>query len=138
MRVCLLPIILNMFHFIYAYTQPVAAATSAPVQVATIFVAAAVKSQYSNKPRTPISMADKLKAAQAYAKKCPCCAKTVYKAEELFANGSSWHPMCFTCGGRGDQGCKRRLNATNFQSRTGEPYCKACFNRFANTMVRKQ
>ncbi len=45
--------------------------------------------------------------------------------------------MCFTCGGTGDQGCKRRLNAQNFHLQSGEPQCSACFDRLVKAAIQK-
>lgn len=41
--------------------------------------------------------------------KCPVCTKSVYKTEQLLALKETWHKECFICGGKGDQGCKRKL-----------------------------
>ena len=105
---------------------------------------AASKQSSGSETSTPASRcgagrADKFKqfGASAGGNKCPCCAKTVYKAEELFALNSFWHPSCFTCGGVGDAGCKRRLTKQDFQVNTGSPYCNACFERIVKDTISK-
>ena len=45
------------------------------------------------------SAIDRFRESAGDKKKCPNCAKTVYKMEELLALGCIWHKDCFTCGG---------------------------------------
>lgn len=86
-------------------------------------------------------VADKFKslgAASSNTNKCPTCTKTVYKAEELFALNCSWHPTCFTCGGTGSNGCKRKLSQQEFQNHLGAPFCAACFQRVSKESIAAQ
>jgi LIM domain len=62
-------------------------------------------------------------------KRCPSCARTVYKVEEILCSGCPWHKECFKCGGTGDLGCQRKLNLLDFTPHFGVPYCKACYIR---------
>lgn len=82
-----------------------------------------------------LALADKLREANSSANKCPACTKTVYKAEELFALNSFWHPTCFTCGGTSGQGCNRRLTQQGFQNYQGSPFCNACFDKQVKAML---
>jgi cysteine and glycine-rich protein len=59
--------------------------------------------------------------------KCPSCAKSVYKVEEILCAGGAWHKECFKCGGVGDLGCQRKLNPSDFKSHAAVPYCKGCY-----------
>lgn len=77
------------------------------------------------------SASDKFRTKVGEAAKCPACTKIVYKMEELYGLGLSWHKSCFTCGGTGDDGCKRKLSQQEYHNRNGAPFCNACFNRLA-------
>ncbi|KAL5480115.1 hypothetical protein EMCRGX_G023737 [Ephydatia muelleri] len=53
--------------------------------------------------------------------KCPACAKTVYFAEELVAEGQKWHKTCFKC-----TGCNKPLSSTSMASHEQKLYCIPC------------
>jgi cysteine/glycine-rich protein len=61
--------------------------------------------------------------------KCPVCAKSVYKVEAFPFQGRSWHKTCFQCGGNGELGCKRNVSSMDYCQDSGNPYCKACFQK---------
>ena len=56
------------------------------------------------------------------AKKCSVCSKSVYLAEEVKAEGQSYHKVCFRC-----STCAKVVNPTAFASYQGCVYCKNCF-----------
>ena len=55
-------------------------------------------------------------------KKCPVCDKSVYLAEEVKAEGKSYHKSCFRC-----TTCTKIVKTTTFASYQGSVYCKNCF-----------
>jgi len=55
-------------------------------------------------------------------KKCPVCSKSVYLAEEVKAEGKSYHKSCFRC-----TTCTKIVKTTTFASYQGSVYCKNCF-----------
>ena len=66
-------------------------------------------SEEFTRPKAPTA-ADKFRnLTTTGTKKCPICTKTVYQAEEMVCMKLSFHKECFTCGGNGGKGCKRRL-----------------------------
>ena len=92
----------------------------------------------SNKAGTTSSSSaiDRFRESAGDKKKCPNCAKTVFKVEELLALGCIWHKDCFTCGGPAPSvgepehlGCGRVLTIDAHDQHAGLPYCKACFQR---------
>ena len=56
------------------------------------------------------------------APKCPVCSKSVYVAEEVKAEGQSYHKSCFRC-----TTCTKIVKTTAFASYQGSVYCKNCF-----------
>ncbi|CAK9254076.1 unnamed protein product, partial [Sphagnum jensenii] len=79
-----------------------------------------------NHSRAP---SDKFRVSVDESSKCPVCATVVYKAEQLVALDAAWHPACFTCGGTGDRGCKRRLALGHFKVNNKTPYCDVCCDK---------
>jgi hypothetical protein len=63
--------------------------------------------------------------------KCPICAKSVYKMEEILALSRTWHKTCFCCGaGSADSnGCGRTLTRDGYSDHDNVPYCNACYGR---------
>lgn len=55
---------------------------------------------------------------------CPRCDKRVYQAEEVKANGRSWHRLCFKCAE-----CNKMLERGRTNEHEGELYCQGCYNR---------
>ena len=57
------------------------------------------KSQKTSPPRTEAHPAHiPVPSGGENRERCPRCAKNVYQAEEVKANGRSWHRLCFKCG----------------------------------------
>eukprot|EP01027_Heterolobosea_sp_BB2_P021160 GEZU01030332.1.p1 GENE.GEZU01030332.1~~GEZU01030332.1.p1 ORF type:complete len:355 (-),score=113.50 GEZU01030332.1:45-1001(-) len=54
------------------------------------------------------------------ASKCAGCNKTVYATEKVNILNKDWHKGCFKC-----STCGMTLNARNFESSKGVPYCKS-------------
>eukprot|EP00127_Corallochytrium_limacisporum_P002477 Clim_evm34s128 gene=Clim_evmTU34s128 len=57
-------------------------------------------------------------------KKCPLCSKTVYMAEEVQANGKSYHKLCFKC-----EACNKLLDSTSLTERGESIFCKNCYTK---------
>ncbi|KAI5939712.1 Cysteine and glycine-rich protein 1 [Manis javanica] len=57
-------------------------------------------------------------------KKCGVCQKTVYFAEEVQCEGSSFHKSCFLC-----MVCKKNLDSTTVAVHGEEIYCKSCYGK---------
>uniref|UniRef100_A0A4W2CJV6 Cysteine and glycine-rich protein 1 n=1 Tax=Bos indicus x Bos taurus TaxID=30522 RepID=A0A4W2CJV6_BOBOX len=57
-------------------------------------------------------------------KKCGVCQKTVYFAEEVQCEGSSFHKSCFLC-----LVCKKNLDSTTVAVHGEEIYCKSCYGK---------
>eukprot|EP00090_Calanus_glacialis_P021198 TRINITY_DN32708_c0_g1_i1.p1 TRINITY_DN32708_c0_g1~~TRINITY_DN32708_c0_g1_i1.p1 ORF type:complete len:199 (-),score=45.44 TRINITY_DN32708_c0_g1_i1:35-631(-) len=55
---------------------------------------------------------------------CPKCNKTVYFAEAMKADGSTWHKTCFTC-----NQCNKNLDSSLVCEREGKVYCKSCYGK---------
>ncbi|EPQ20353.1 Cysteine and glycine-rich protein 1 [Myotis brandtii] len=57
-------------------------------------------------------------------KKCGVCQKTVYFAEEVQCEGSSFHKSCFLC-----MVCKKNLDSTTVAVHGEEIYCRSCYGK---------
>uniref|UniRef100_A0A8D1C0F2 Cysteine and glycine-rich protein 1 n=1 Tax=Sus scrofa TaxID=9823 RepID=A0A8D1C0F2_PIG len=57
-------------------------------------------------------------------KRCGVCQKTVYFAEEVQCEGSSFHKSCFLC-----MVCKKNLDSTTVAVHGEEIYCKSCYGK---------
>ena len=75
--------------------------------------------------RRQSAFAMKMSSAQL-GDKCKRCCKTVYTAEKITAQGSSWHKTCFTCGLDSDRGCGNSLTPSTYQEYDGIIFCKNC------------
>lgn len=64
------------------------------------------------------------------AEKCPVCAQSVFKKEEVKACNNVWHTHCFKCGGTQGGGCGRVLTRDNYVDYKGQtPFCKYCYGK---------
>lgn len=63
------------------------------------------------------------------ANKCTICDKTVYLTEKREACKKIYHIDCFRCGGKNDDGCKKKLTLDSYSVHSDEPYCKPCYTR---------
>lgn len=76
----------------------------------------------SNIGRTPTKSA--VKFGMSSGPKCPVCAKSVFKMEEVLIEGVHFHKWCCRCS---VDTCNKRLTAGNYASYKGAFYCKPCF-----------
>ena len=60
---------------------------------------------------------------------CYVCTQTVYLPEQLKACDKIFHKMCFKCGITSGNGCKRRMDLTEYVDNKGEPFCKFCYQK---------
>ncbi|GAB5354141.1 hypothetical protein AAMO2058_000094400 [Amorphochlora amoebiformis] len=80
-----------------------------------------LKTQVTKRVKTPVGR-DMPKFGGA--PKCPRCLKSVYKAEEVLANGKKWHKACFVCAG-----CRKGLSSSNACDGKGEIWCRGCYGK---------
>lgn len=59
--------------------------------------------------------------------KCCVCHKSVYPVEKVKAAGNIYHANCFTCGGSGEQGCRKLLLRGAYEVGGDVPFCATCF-----------
>ena len=111
-------------------------ALSSPSADATLLGSSSTDSTKGVTTTSSSSAIDRFRESAGDKKKCPNCAKTVFKMEELLALGCIWHKDCFTCGGPAPNvgepehlGCGRVLTIDAHDQHAGLPYCKACFQR---------